>query len=116
MRWAAWVVAAVMVGIGLSASPVRSQSTGVERLYVFDCGDGQSRWSPGVNVGKPLDVSGNCYLIHHARGYLLWDTGVPDEVATMPNGFSGSPGVSRLASKPYARRAVGERRTGARQY
>jgi N-acyl homoserine lactone hydrolase len=96
MRWAAWMSAGIMVGIGLSANPVHSQSTGVERLYIFDCGQGhaldQSRWSPGVNVGKPIDVSGNCYLIHHASGYLLWDTGVPDEVVGMPEGFSGSPG------------------------
>ena len=96
MRWAAWIIAAVTAGIALSASPGRPQSTGVERLYIFDCGQGhaldQSRWSPGVDVGKPLDVSGNCYLIHHARGYLLWDTGVPDEVITMADGFSGSPG------------------------
>jgi N-acyl homoserine lactone hydrolase len=96
MRWAALAVAAVMVGIGLSASPVHPQSSGVERLYIFDCGQGhaadQSRWSPGVNVGKPLDLSDNCYLIHHAKGYLLWDTGVPDDVINMPDGFSGSPG------------------------
>src|SRR5215472_4888129 len=96
MRWAALAVAAVMVGIGLWASPVHSQSSGVERLYIFDGGQGhaadQSRWSPGVNVGKPLDISDNCYLIRHARGNLLWDTGVSDDIINMPNGFSGSPG------------------------
>jgi len=97
MRWAAWVVAIVAVGMGLSASPVRSQSTGVQRLYIFDCGQGhaadQSRWSPGVNVGVPMDVSDNCYLIHHAQGYLLWDTGIPDAVATLPEGLPGQNGA-----------------------
>jgi N-acyl homoserine lactone hydrolase len=96
MRWAAWMVAAVMAGVGLSATPVYPQSAGVEKLYIFDCGEGhaadQSRWSPGVNVGKPLDLSDNCYLIRHARGNLLWDTGIADDVINMPNGFSGSPG------------------------
>ena len=29
----------------------------------------------------------NCYLIRHANGLLLWDTGVPDAVATMPDGM-----------------------------
>ena len=69
----------------------------VERLYVLDCGQGrgadQARWSPGVNVGKPLDVSDNCYLIRHAQGWLMWDTGVPERVADMPDGLSSAGGT-----------------------
>jgi N-acyl homoserine lactone hydrolase len=64
---------------------------GVDRLYILDCGQGhvadQSRWSPGVNVGKPYDISVNCYLIHDSQGYLLWDTGISDLVADMPKGW-----------------------------
>lgn len=64
---------------------------GLERLYVLDCGTNlgkdQSRWSPGVNEGKPIDFSDNCYLIRHAKGLLLWDTGIPDAVAAMPDGM-----------------------------
>ena len=26
----------------------------------------------------------NCYLIKHAQGWMLWDTGIPDAVAAMP--------------------------------
>jgi N-acyl homoserine lactone hydrolase len=67
---------------------------GVERLYVLNCGEGVagdiSRWSPGVNVGKSMDFVDNCYLIKHAQGWMLWDTGVPDAVATMPNGLAPS--------------------------
>lgn len=96
MRLVAWMVVVAMAAIGVSVSPVRAQSSGVDKLYILDCGQGhaadQSRWSPGVNVGKPIDVSDNCYLIHDAQGYLLWDTGVPDEIINMPEGFSGSPG------------------------
>src|SRR5262249_10310523 len=33
------------------------------------------------------EFSDNCYLIRHSRGILLWDTGVPDAVATMPDGM-----------------------------
>src|SRR5262249_51655573 len=63
----------------------------VDRLYVVDCGwahaPDQSRWSPGVNVGVPIDVSDNCYLIHHStEGYLLWDTGITDRLARLPEG------------------------------
>jgi N-acyl homoserine lactone hydrolase len=63
----------------------------VDRLYVIDCGwahaADQSRWSPGVNTGVPIDLSNNCYLIHHSsEGYLLWDTGVTDRLAALPAG------------------------------
>ena len=64
----------------------QAQAGQVDRLYVIDCGQGhagdQSRWSPGVNVGVPVDFADNCYLIHHStEGYLLWDTGVTDRLA-----------------------------------
>src|SRR4029434_9253182 len=44
----------------------------------LDCGHNaavdQSRWSPGVNVGKPIELSDHCYLIKHGTDWLLWDT------------------------------------------
>jgi len=68
--------------------------SGIQRLYIFNCGEGVagdiSRWSPGVNVGKSMDFADNCYLIRHAKGWLLWDTGVPDAVAAMPDGLRPS--------------------------
>jgi N-acyl homoserine lactone hydrolase len=33
------------------------------------------------------EFSDNCYLLRHAKGLLLWDTGVSDAVATMPDGM-----------------------------
>ena len=62
----------------------------VERLYILNCGEGVagdiSRWSPGVNVGKSMDFVDSCYLIKHSQGWLLWDTGVTDAIAAMPEG------------------------------
>jgi len=59
-----------------------------DRLYVMDCGHNsakdQSRWSPGVNVGKPIEMSDMCVLIKHREQWLLWDTGYPDAVADGP--------------------------------
>jgi glyoxylase-like metal-dependent hydrolase (beta-lactamase superfamily II) len=64
--------------------------SGVERLYILNCGEGVvgdiSRWSPGVNVGKSMDFVDNCYLIKHSQGWLLWDTGLADAIAAMPEG------------------------------
>jgi glyoxylase-like metal-dependent hydrolase (beta-lactamase superfamily II) len=70
----------------------QSKSEGADRLYVLDCGNGHApdesrRWTPGFNVGKPIDISVSCYLIHHAQGYFLWDTGISDQVAALPNGW-----------------------------
>src|SRR6476660_10408326 len=80
------VAVAALIGIGVGAA-----SAGVDKLYVLDCGQNigkdQSRWSPGVNEGKPIEFSDNCYLIRHDKGLLLWDTGIPDSVAAMPDGM-----------------------------
>ena len=70
----------------------QSGKPGVEKLYVLNCGEGVagdiSRWSPGVNEGKSMDFVDNCYLIKHSQGWFLWDTGIPDAVAAMPNGLA----------------------------
>jgi N-acyl homoserine lactone hydrolase len=82
------VVVMVIASICLLASVASAE---VQRLYVLDCGHNlgrdQARWSPGVNEGKPIEFSNNCYLVRHAAGLLLWDTGVPDAVAAMPEGM-----------------------------
>lgn len=79
-------IAASNQGVATSATQAKS---GVDRLYVIDCADGsspdESRWTPGVNIGKPIDLPTHCYLIHHTRGWVLWDTGVDDAVAQLPN-------------------------------
>jgi glyoxylase-like metal-dependent hydrolase (beta-lactamase superfamily II) len=33
-----------------------------------------------------MDFVNNCYLIKHAQGWLLWDTGVADAIAAKPDG------------------------------
>ena len=69
----------------------QSEKPGVEKLYILDCGQGVagdiSRWSPGINEGKSMNFVDSCYLIKHAQGWFLWDTGVPDQVAAMPDGL-----------------------------
>ena len=84
--------------IGL-AVPALAQTGTVDRLYVMDCGHNaatdQSRWSPGVNVGKPIELSDNCYLIKHGSDWLLWDTGYPDAIAEKP--VTGQTGTATRA-------------------
>ena len=77
-----------LAAIGLAAPA----NAGVEKLYILNCGEGVagdiSRWSPGVNEGKSMDFVDNCYLIKHSQGWFLWDTGITDAVADMPNGLA----------------------------
>ncbi len=79
---------AAIAATDLFVAGTLAQTKGVDRLYIMDCGQNaaldQSRWSPGVNVGKPIELSDNCYLIRHGSDWLLWDTGYPDAVAGKP--------------------------------
>jgi N-acyl homoserine lactone hydrolase len=75
----------------MSAAVASAQTkSGVDKLYILNCGEGVagdiSRWSPGINVGQSMDFVDNCYLIHHPQGWLLWDTGITDAIASMPEG------------------------------
>ena len=81
----------LLVAVILSVVAGSARAGDVDRLYVIDCGWAhavdQSLWSPGVNVGVPIDFPDNCYLIHHTNeGYLLWDTGITDRLAGLPEG------------------------------
>jgi N-acyl homoserine lactone hydrolase len=88
------IIAAMLALVALCASFTalsHAQSRpGLERLYILNCGEGVagdiSRWSPGVNEGKSMEFVDNCYLIKHAQGWMLWDTGVDDAIAAMPDG------------------------------
>src|SRR5262245_60784453 len=88
-------IIAALAALLLSSEVVFAQGdgakSGVDRLYILDCGQARagdmSRWTPGENINTPMDIVDNCYLIHHVRdGYLLWDTGIADAVAAMPDG------------------------------
>jgi N-acyl homoserine lactone hydrolase len=95
-------------GVQVSTASNPQVKSGVDRLYVIDCGDGsaldESRWTPGVNRGKPVGFPGHCYLIHHTRGFFLWDTGIDDAVAQLPNHelvlHEWGPGTGPIWRKP----------------
>jgi N-acyl homoserine lactone hydrolase len=94
MRGLGFCIAA-LAALSICGAPALGQTkSGVDGLYILNCGEGvagdMSRWSPGVNVGKSFEMSDNCYLIHHAHGWLLWDTGITDAIAAMPNGQAPS--------------------------
>jgi N-acyl homoserine lactone hydrolase len=79
----------VLALIAFANEPARA--AGLERVYILNCGEGTagdiSRWSPGVNEGKSMPFVDNCYLLKHSQGWMMWDTGLADRIADMPDGL-----------------------------
>jgi glyoxylase-like metal-dependent hydrolase (beta-lactamase superfamily II) len=84
------IVAALSIAALSALASQPAQAAGLEKLYILNCGEGTagdiSRWSPGVNEGKSMPFVDNCYLLKHASGWMLWDTGLADAIAAMPEG------------------------------
>ena len=86
-------LALIALSLTLAAGTAQAQTKpGIEKLYILNCAEGVagdiSRWSPGVNEGKSMPFVDTCYLIKHAQGWFIWDTGVSDRVAAMPDGLA----------------------------
>lgn len=98
-----------LIGAGLLAACAGSgeHPASVERMYVITCGENHvkdvSRWTTPADAGKPMVFSDYCYLIRHARGWMLWDSGNADRLAAMPNGLTAPNGViTAFMKKPLA--------------
>ncbi len=65
------------------------------KLYTFDCGtlqaadmDGFS--SAGDYANTTATLAGTCFLVRHKKGDLLWDTGLPGDIASQKSTVSGN--------------------------
>ncbi|HEY0337421.1 MAG TPA: N-acyl homoserine lactonase family protein [Burkholderiales bacterium] len=101
-----FVVCVALLVAGGCADTRERRSGGVQKLYAFNCGESTvqdiSRWTPGVNAGKAGAFSANCYVIQHANGFMLWDSGINDAVAAMPEGFQRNKVSPRyILRKPF---------------
>ncbi|MEO8010761.1 MAG: N-acyl homoserine lactonase family protein, partial [Dokdonella sp.] len=61
------------------------------KLYAINCGDltfadVDAFVDDGSMKGVARDFIDPCYLIRHPSGDLIWDTGVPEAIADMPDG------------------------------
>lgn len=87
-----WRVAGIVVAAGLAGcAQMAERPPAVERMYVINCGENHvkdlGRWA-AADAGKSIQFKNHCYLIRHARGWMLWDTGNSDDFAALPNGNS----------------------------
>jgi N-acyl homoserine lactone hydrolase len=71
------------------------------RLYTLDCGhasfrDFSAASDTGDYDGHPAELADPCFLIHHAKGWLLWDAGLP---ATLPASVTGGRSPQAMAEE-----------------
>ena len=66
-------------------APVAGSDTTGPKLYVFDCGRIRLPNIEAFNLQETdtdvRELSAPCYVVDHAKGQLLWDAGLPSEVA-----------------------------------
>ena len=66
-------------------TPVAGSDTIGPKLYVFDCGRIRLPNVEAFNLQETdtdvRELSAPCYVVDHAKGQLLWDAGLPSEVA-----------------------------------
>ncbi|KQR77218.1 AttM/AiiB [Burkholderia sp. Leaf177] len=78
----------------------------IERLYILNGGiaqvDDASIYSPGVDVGEPMTLSCNAYLIRHQNSWMLWDTGTQDDLIGEPGGRIIAHGIRGTVSSTIA--------------
>ncbi|CAF9936873.1 MAG: hypothetical protein ALECFALPRED_006996 [Alectoria fallacina] len=78
----------------------------IDRLAVLTGGEAHvtdvSQWSPGVNEDKSMRFSNNAYLIKHGNDWLLWDTGLQDDLIEIPDGKVVAHGVRGVVTKTVA--------------
>jgi glyoxylase-like metal-dependent hydrolase (beta-lactamase superfamily II) len=77
----------------------------VERMYVINCGENHvkdlARFTTPADAGKAVVFSNHCYLIQHAKGWMLWDTGNPDRLV-------GTNGLTTPVATAYMYKALSD--------
>lgn len=90
-------LAVFALGSCTTVAPTDVRLGAVERMYVIDCGEHHitdlSRWTTPADKGRAHVFSNHCYLVRHAQGWMLWDSGNADLIAALPKGQSVMGGV-----------------------
>ena len=88
-------LAAALLAAFIAAPAAAQPKPGIEKLYVLYCGDialvDASSFTPGASGPGHLSVT--CYLIKHGSNWVLFDTGLGDQIVNMPEGQKSNAGV-----------------------
>jgi N-acyl homoserine lactone hydrolase len=89
----ALIASSLLCGAAFAADkPEKAAATGPEvKLYTLDCGrldfkDMGIFADTGEYDGTAGKLTASCYVIKHPKGTLVWDTGLGDKIAEMPQG------------------------------
>lgn len=87
------IAIAVLSALAFLTAARAAQAQNVPRLqlYTLDCGrleleDMGIFSDTGEHAGEPGVMAVPCYLIRHGEDWLLWDTGLGDGLAALPDG------------------------------
>jgi N-acyl homoserine lactone hydrolase len=89
MRLSLFALALLSLGACTPAAPTAPDI----KLYAMDCGrlafqDAGMFADDGAYNGQPRELVVPCYLIRHPSGDLIWDVGMPEAIADMPDGLT----------------------------
>ena len=90
LSFTAVAAASALLMASCASQPMKQQAS-VEKVYVYDCGyievnDRSLFTGQAEDKGKTQKLTDSCYVIQHKNGVLLWDTGLPDQLAQAPAG------------------------------
>jgi len=87
-------------------SVMHSHAATVDRVYPLQGGiamaPDKSTYSPGIDEGTPVALTCNAYLIQRAGEWIMWDTGIEDDLYFRLAGKIVAHGIRGLVSRPLA--------------
>ena len=87
-------------------APVAGSDTTGPKLFVFDCGRIRLPNIEAFNLQETdtdvRELSAPCYVVDHAKGQLLWDAGLPSELAAAEGWVVRPDGLSNTLDETLA--------------
>lgn len=85
------LVASLFAITAILAGTAQAEPATPIKLYTLDCGTLQLQdmgmfSDTGEHAGEPGVMAVPCYLVRHGEDWLLWDTGLGDDLAALPDG------------------------------
>ena len=87
-------------------APVAASEATAPKLYVFDCGRIRLASVEAFNLKETdtdvRELSAPCYVVDHPEGQLLWDAGLPSELAAVEGWVTRPDGLSNTLDETLA--------------